>query len=305
MVFLFIELKVVVRLLSYAKKLTWKFLFLYFFVNSFLIAQTASNDFNFFSPLHRLSFGNHLYFERDYLRALNEFREYLKYENQDTARFRFAECFLRIGRYQEAADNFKGLFYNSTLQNESRLAYLEAQFQSGDLNSFRSIARQDIYTSAKYSREIERLYYITHLMDNSTLPDTNIFFSVFPDSNKSNVRNFYQRKKHPEYKNPVTAAVLSGILPGLGKIYVGEISDGLTSLIATGVLTLLAFDNFKQSHNFRGWLFTGLAAISYTGNIYGSAAAAQIYNAGIKYNFDNDVKIYFEKRNYFLPEKYF
>jgi hypothetical protein len=83
---------------------------------------------------------------------------------------------------------------------------------------------------------------------------------------------------------------------------VGNITDGLTSFLVTGALTFLAVDNFKHKHNFRGWLFTGLGAFFYAGNIYGSAAAAQIFNAGIQLNFDRDVKLYFEKRNYFLPE---
>lgn len=282
-----------------------KFLFIYYISSIVTLGQIGSGEIDFFSPENRLSFGNYLYSEKDYLRALNEFKEFLKYENRDTVRFKFAECFLRIGRFREAADNFKSLFYNSSLKDESRLAFLESLFRTNDLIYFRSTVKQESYITGKYLLEIDRLYFITHLMDNSILPDTNIFFSAFPDSNKNEIKKFYQRKKYPDYKNPVTAALLSSIIPGLGKIYIGEVSDGLTSLIATGVLTFLAVNNFKQNHNFRGWLFTGLAAFSYAGNIYGSAASAQIFNAGIKFNFDNDVKIYFEKRNYFLPENYF
>lgn len=300
-----IERRSISRFLILVKNMMRIFLFIYYFASIVTFGQTRSAEINFFSPGNRLSFGSYLYYEKDYLRALNEFREFLRYENRDTIRFKFAQCFLKIGRFREAADNFKSLFFNSSLKDESRLAFLEAQFRTGDLKNFRTIAKQDNYTTGKYLLEIDRLYYITNLMDNSILPDTNIFLSAFPDSIKSDIRKFYLRKKYPDYKNPVTAALLSSIIPGLGKIYVGEVSDGLTSLIATGVLTFLAVNNFKQNHDFRGWLFTGLAAFSYAGNIYGSAAAAQIFNAGIKFNFDNDVKIYFEKRNYFLPENYF
>jgi TM2 domain-containing membrane protein YozV len=302
---LLIERRFISRFFIFTKNVLRIVPFIYYFISTVIVGQTTSGEINFFAPGNRLSFGSYLYSGKDYLRALNEFKEFLKYENRDTVRFRFAECFLRIGRYREAADNFTSLFFNSSLKDESRLAFLEAQFRAGDLNNFRSIAKQENYTTGKYSLEIGRLYFITHLMDNSILPDTNIFYSAFPDSNKNDIRKFYQRKKFPDYKNPVTAAILSSLIPGLGKIYVGEVSDGLTSLIATGLLTFLAVNNFKHNHDFRGWLFTGLAAFSYAGNIYGSAAAAQIFNAGIKFNFNNDVKIYFEKRNYFLPENYF
>lgn len=266
-----------------------------------LFGQSSANELNLFSPENRLQFGNFLYNEKDYLRASIEFREYLKNVDNDTIRFRFAECFYKIGRYREAADNFKGLFTNSILFEESRLLYNQSMFFQKDFQSFRNSVKNAIYFPVKYSSEVNRLFYISFLIDNSVLPDTSAFFSAFQDSNKNDIRQFYFRKKNPDYKNPTTAAILSGLLPGLGKIYVGETTDGLTSLLVTGALTFLAVDNFKHEHTFRGWLFTGLGAFFYAGNVYGSAAAAQNYNAGIKFNFDKDVKLYFEKRNYFLP----
>ena len=95
---------------------------------------------------------------------------------------------------------------------------------------------------------------------------------------------------------------MSALIPGSGKIYAGEIGDGIIAAIATGLCGYLAYDNFKAKHNFRGWLFGGLSAFFYAGNIYGSAASAQIYNAGIQFDFVNDVKIYLNKKNYFTPE---
>jgi len=267
-----------------------------------ILCQDSLKELDLFSYKSRLKFGNHLYLEKDYLRASYEFREYLKYEDNDTIRFKFANCFYNIGRYLEAADNFKSIFYNSTIQDESRLAYYKSLFFSGDFNLFRNSSRNEIYLPEKYLSEVNRLYFTSFLMDNSVLPDTANFISAFPDSNKNDIRNFYIQKKFPQYKSPTTAALLSSVIPGLGKIYVGNITDGLTSFLVTGVLTFLAIDNFNHKHSFRGWLFTGLGAFFYAGNIYGSAAAAQIFNAGVKFNFDNNVKLYFEKRNYFLPE---
>lgn len=267
-----------------------------------LLCQDTSKELDLFSYKSRLKFGNHLYFEKDYLRASYEFREYLKYEDNDTIRYRFANCFYSIGRFSEAADNFKSIFYNSTIQDESRLAYFKSLFFSGDFNLFRNSSRNEIYLPEKYLTEIDRLYFTSFLLDNSVLPDTVNFISAFPDSNKNDIRKFYFQKKFPESKSPTTAALLSSIIPGLGKIYAGKITDGLTSFLVTGLLTFLAVDNFNHKHTFRGWLFTGLGAFFYAGNIYGSAAAATIFNAGVKFNFDNDVKSYFEKRNYFLPE---
>ena len=87
----------------------------------------------------------------------------------------------------------------------------------------------------------------------------------------------------------------------MGKIYTGEIGDGITAFLSTAVSAYLAYSNFKNDHQFRGWLFTGLTAFFYTGNIYGSAVSAQTYNARIQINFEKEVKLFFEQRNYFLP----
>lgn len=291
----------------FTSQLKNKFVFLiviafYFLLNSNNYSQSTQIPEDIFSPQNRLNFGKYLYSEKDYLRAINEYREYLKSENNDTVQLKFAECFLRIGRYDEAAENFKALFFNSDFEDEAKLSFFKSHFLSKNFSLFRDLTEKEIYYSEKYSRYINRLRFITYFFDNSALPDTNQFFSAFDDSNYTYIKKFYLMKKFPQYKNQNKAAILSAIIPGLGKIYVGEISDGLTAFIATGLLAFLSANNFKNDHNFRGWLFGGLSILSYAGNIYGSIAAAQIYNAKVKFNFDNEVKNYFEQRNYLLPK---
>jgi len=270
--------------------------------STILFSQTMNIDENYFSPKNRLAFGNFLFIQEDYLRAIEEYKNYLMYIDNDTVRFKYAESFYRIGKYNEAADNFKSIFYGSLLSDEAKLAFYKASFFNGSYNSFRDICKMEGYQSEKYAKDINRLFLISHLMDESILPDTNHFLKAFPDSTKNKVRELYMMKKFPSKKNPTTAMLLSMFIPGAGKIYTGEISDGITALLTTGVLAYLAANNFKHEHNFRGWLFAGLAVFSYAGTVYGSYASAQIYNAGVRLNFDNEVKLYFEKRNYLLPK---
>jgi hypothetical protein len=254
------------------------------------------------SPQNRLRFGNYLYKDQDYLRASVEFKEYLKNESNDTIVFRLANSYFKIGRFTEAADNFKNLFFGSPLSEESRLMFYESVFFQNDYKSLRELADEKIYYTSKYAGDIERLKYASYFLDNSVLPDENVVLQNFPDTTQSRLINFYQQKKFPKYKSLTTAAILSTIIPGTGKIYTGEIGDGITSLVATVFTTYLAVTNFNANHKFRGWLFGGLAAFFYVGNIYGSAASAQIYNARIQFNLDKEVRFFFEQRNYFLPK---
>ncbi len=272
-----------------------------------IIPLTTANcqlttDANIFSSKNRLRFGNYLYKDKDYLRAADEFKQFLRNESNDTIVFRLANSYFKIGRFAEAADNFKGLFFGSTFSEESRLMFYESIFFRNDYKSLRELAEGKIYSSSKYANEIERLKYTSFFLDNSVLPDENIVLKYFPDSVQSQMINFYRQKKIPQHKSLTTAAILSTLMPGAGKIYTGEIGDGITSFIATALTTYLAITNFNADHQFRGWLFSGLAAFFYAGNIYGSASSAQIYNAKIQFNFDKEVKLFFEQRNYFLPK---
>ena len=263
--------------------------------------QSSTGE-NISSTNNRLRFGNYLYRDGDYLRAAGEFKEYLKNESNDTIVFRLANCYFKIGSYEEAADNFKGLFFGSRLSEEARLLFYESFFFRNDYKTLRELTDNKSYFSSKYAGETERLKYISYFLDKSVLPNENEVLRNFPDSVQSRLINFYQQKKFPRYKSPATAAILSTLIPGAGKIYTGEIGDGITSLIATALTAYLAISNFKADHQFRGWLFSGFAAFFYAGNIYGSAASAQIYNAKIQFNFDKEIKLFFEQHNYFLPK---
>ncbi len=257
---------------------------------------------NIFSPENRLKFGNYLYKEKDYLRALPELKEYLKTKTDDTTQFRFADCFFRLNRFSEAEYNFRTLFSSPTLADESRLKFFESLFFDNDYAALREYSERNSYSDFKYSNEVNRLKYISFFFDDSILPKENEMLNAFPDSVRPQILNYYLLKKFPPAKSVATAAILSAIIPGAGKIYTGEIGDGITAFAATALSAYLAYSNFHNDHQFRGWLFTGLTAFFYGGNIYGSAASAQIYNVRMKFDFQKSVKLFFEERNYFLPE---
>ncbi|OGU55888.1 MAG: hypothetical protein A2V66_18190 [Ignavibacteria bacterium RBG_13_36_8] len=276
------------------------FFFILTLFSNLLLAQTNSSQIDFFSPQNRLKFGDYLFREQDYLRAINEYQEYLKIANNDTARFKFAFALAEMGRETEALDNYKGLFFSSPLNEGARLEFYKINFQQGDFVRFRDLCTEKIYLPENSDLIIQKLNRFSYLLDDNLLPDSAAFVDVFDQGEKEQVLNFYMRKKFPPYKSPLTAAVLSAIIPGAGKIYTGNYGDGITAFLLTGILSFLAYDNFKADHDFRGWLFTGLAVMFYSGNVYGSVASTQIYNVGIKFHFENEVKIYLNEKKYFL-----
>ncbi len=274
---------------------------LLFILTGIVVGQQSTDNSYFLSATNRLKFGNFLFERKDYLRAAEEFKNALRNIDNDTLRYKYSMSLYKIGKFDEASDNFRILFFDPVFNDKSRMMFYEANFFGRDYQNFRELTDRTVYLSSKYKKEIERLKYISYFFDKAPLPDPNPFINSFDDSVQTRISSFYYQKKLMKTKSPTTAAIFSCLIPGLGKIYTGEIGDGITAFLSTAVCAYLAAKNFKDDHKFGGWLFTGLTAFFYSGNIYGSAASAQVYNARIRFDFEKEVKLYFEQRNYFLP----
>jgi putative component of membrane protein insertase Oxa1/YidC/SpoIIIJ protein YidD/TM2 domain-containing membrane protein YozV len=83
-------------------------------------------------------------------------------------------------------------------------------------------------------------------------------------------------------RSPLVAAALSAIIPGTGKVYAGRPLDGLAATLATAIPLTFSIQNFQRdgASSVRGWFHGSLAAGFYFGNVWGSAQAARIENAG-------------------------
>ena len=119
---------------------------------------------------------------------------------------------------------------------------------------------------------------------------------------RKEVELFIDLSENLDYRSPALAGIFSAVIPGSGKMYVGEWGDGITGLLLTGLFAFLAYDNFKADHTTRAWIFTGIGTFFYAGNIYGSISSAQIFNARINFEFQNGIKLFLEQENYFLHD---
>jgi hypothetical protein len=74
------------------------------------------------------------------------------------------------------------------------------------------------------------------------------------------------------------AGLLSAVVPGLGRVYLGRWEDGVMSLVLVGLPGGFAWDGFRERgvSSVRGWLLGSMAAFLYAGNIYGSAVGAEV-----------------------------
>ena len=263
-------------------------------------SQSENIDFN--SPANIRLFADHLFCEKDYLRAIFEYNRLIEFEMNDTLIFKIGLGYSYMHDYLASTNSFDLIPLTSPYYNQAKLERLKAIFLLGDYPGYQlSYRNQFADENNKYQNEGEKLFNFSYLFTDEPLPSKEEFLLPFGSNEKDELSNFYNWKQDPPYKNSAIAGIMSAIIPGSGKIYVGDISDGIVAFLVTGILVFLAYDNFQADHSTRAWIFTGLAALFYGGNIYGSIASAQIHNAKITFEFNESLNIYLQKNNYYSP----
>ncbi len=82
-------------------------------------------------------------------------------------------------------------------------------------------------------------------------------------------------------KSPLTAAVLSAMIPGLGRIYNGRIYEGFLSGLFTSLMGYRALESYQYDSSVRSTVLTLTAVILYTGEIYGAYRTTKYYPSRI------------------------
>lgn len=253
------------------------------------------------SPQNIKSFADYLFCEKDYLRAIDEYENYLRIKENDSIQFKVAYGFLEMGRFENAIQNFAKVKPTSAFYEATKIEKLKTFYLLNDSLKFISEADSIITSESPFANNALKLKNVALLLTNN-LPDKNKFLKPFDAYQKKDVLSFYNQKTNTGYKSETVAGLLSAIIPGSGKIYTENYSDGITAFLLTGLFGYLAYTNFDHDHNLRAWIFTAVASGFYAGNVYGSVASAQIFNARINFEFDKGVKLFLENNNYFMPD---
>lgn len=251
---------------------------------------------NFHSMENKILFADHLFCNKDYLRAIFEYQSLALELPDDTIEYKIALGFEKLNRFDSAAEKFRNIPPGSVFFANAKISYLKSLFQ---LEKFNNLSELD---SRNLSLSELKLLNLASLLDSKTIIKKEEFIFAFDQSERNEITVLYEWKKNPPYKSPLVAGILSTIIPGSGKIYTGQLSEGLTALMLNGLLGFLSYNNFKNDHNLRGWLFAGAGLFFYTGNIHGSAISANRYNVKIENDFRESIKSYLEQKNYYTEE---
>lgn len=123
------------------------------------------------------------------------------------------------------------------------------------------------------------------------LVDTTDFRLATEAANLLAVRNDiadYGRRK------PWVAGTLSALVPGLGKVYAGNLGEGIAAFLITGSMMAVTAENWVKEGPTNWKTITAglLSAVFYIGNIYGSVASVKV---GFRdFNQRSDVQILYD-----------
>ncbi len=255
----------------------------------------------FKSPQNIKLFADYLFCNKDYLRAIDEYGNYLNVVNNDTIQFKIALAYSYINDQTNAFEKFRLIKNNSAFYLQSKMERLKSLYFQNNDSLFYITANEMIESTTLYADNAYKLKNAYLLLLDNQLIEKEKYLIPFTNDEKIAFNNFYDLKKNPPYKSEILAGILSTIIPGAGKIYTKNYGDGITSFILTGLLGYLAYTNFEHNHTTRGWIFTVLGAGFYAGNIYGSISSVQIFNAKVNFDFNEGVKLFLHENNYFSP----
>jgi len=104
-------------------------------------------------------------------------------------------------------------------------------------------------------------------------------------------------------KSPLLAGIMSGIIPGSGKIYAGKTGEGIASMIGTTGFGLIAWENYRKHGigHVKTIFFGGIFAASYVSSIYGSVISVKIIENEYKDAIHNQIlfQLHIPLRNFF------
>jgi hypothetical protein len=247
----------------------------------FLLLPVLAYSQNLYNSVNSKKFANFLYNSQEYALAAAEFERISFLDSSD-----FQSGYMLLKSYRKSQQYNKGLrraesflatpeFLTSKLQNE----YVFLLIKNGSYSK----AGQFLGEKSKIPSGQKDFLQLSMLLmygdyQKAGIVGGNIGESA--DVKTVGLKRLASEAALIEFKNPGLSLVLSGVVPGLGKVYAGQWKDGLISFLFIGAAVYQAYRGFdkKGTSSAYGWIYAGLGTGFYLGNLYGSYKAVNKYN---------------------------
>ena len=258
--------------------MSFKLLILVFVFPVFAFGQLSN------IPDHEIAgFTNHLLTYGSYQPAIDFAKSKLSnsglsFSQQDSLLFYIAIGYDKLKKDSLAEDYYLRVSDSSSLYISSHFLSAQKCISRTDFKKANSILKKlPVTDNDKTNQTIYYLESGTALMiGEKIIPYSNKqdFLMLKPEFQKELIHLEFLAKKKSKLKkkSPWIAGALSGIIPGLGKVYAGSNAQGLSTFLRVAILGGLAFENYYRHgiKNPQFWFFAGLTSVYYVSGIYGS-----------------------------------
>ncbi len=95
---------------------------------------------------------------------------------------------------------------------------------------------------------------------------------------EQNMMNYSHEIKEFKPRSMFMAGLLSSIVPGLGKIYIGKYGEGTAAFLMVSIMGIVTYENYKKDGILdpKTLIFGSMFATYYIGNIWGSSIGVKL-----------------------------
>lgn len=254
----------------------------------FFISNTYAQD--IFSLKNSKKYANYLYKANNFTLAAEEYERILFLDsfNKSDIKLKLIRSYRFSENYNTGIARIESMYFSlDSLSNEMAYEYSKLLILNNNLPK----AKFFLVSNTSLIKEKKLFFDLTTAMYENDYASANEMLKEAGDIDYAPIKQYntiLQDALSLKYKSPGLSLAMSAIAPGLGKVYCGYWKDGLVSLFMTGMSVYQAYRGFDQNGNKSAyaWIYTGMSAGFYIGNLYGS------YKAANKYNFNKKHQIY-------------
>lgn len=263
---------------------------------------TVAQENNLLNYPNSVKYANYLFENKEYELSAIEYERIVFMEPADTlAKLRLVQSYRLMNDFKTALNRLEG-FYPCCLQccnsdfafEKFRIHFHEKQYDEC-LQLLSDNKHIDLTTGIKMKTAV---LLMQNKWNEATKTTDNYLSTNSSTPALLELKDISLKGATLQYKNPYTAAIFSGIIPGSGKFYTHQWKDGLYAMLAVSALSYITYQSFaKNGSNPYGYIFGTVAFSFYTANIYGSFKSAVRFNKTKNAETVRDVeKLIFEKK---------
>lgn len=234
----------------------------------------------------------------DYLRAVFEFERFIHFfpghEKVPRARLLIGISYLKAGDFEAARKVFDAVqrdYTGNLVGGKALLLMGESYFRQGIFKEAEYYFQRVVETYPQTELKNTAVYRLgwCRMHTRQWRDASETFKSVGSGSPLyASSQDLAQRSLDGEtlpYKNPTTAGVLAGVLPGLGHVYCNRYKDGAVAFLLNGLFIWATVESFNNDNDVLGAILAFASVGWYTGNIYSAVNSAHKHNRKVKDDF--------------------